>query len=154
LFLSGFIGEAFSMFYDVEKDTAPEVWRSHYGTMPRRVLRMSLYVLDVPEAVSLAEQMTREGEQSAWLAYNLYDEFISRVVSGMRERGERELQFPMFDLIDEPFDLPGFPRGYYKQGLLDEYERVVSCLVPLGWLEQMEALGAGVPLEYVFSLTR
>lgn len=138
------------MFYDVLKDTAPAVWRSPYGTMPRRVLRMSLYVLSVPEAVSLAEQMTRPGEQAAWLSYNLYDEFVSRVVAGMRERGERELQFPMFDLIDEPFDLPGYPRGYYKQALLDEYERVSACLVPVGWLEQMDALAAGVPLDFIF----
>ena len=151
------------MFYDVEKDTRPEIAPSSspYGLFPRRFLRLTLYRLSVEDALRFSavccEKLNR-AEASRMFRVpgscgefdTLFSHFTELVAWKMRKNGERELRFSINELLEEPFDLPGFPRNYYKQALLDEYERIASWLVPEGYVEQCDALAAGVPVEYIF----
>lgn len=66
--------------------------------------------------------------------------------------GEKLCYFPMRDILAGDF----FPYGDYDcaaewgKELREEYERLAGLVIADGYAEQIDALAAGVPFEYVF----
>jgi len=155
---------------DYEKEADARLEPFMFGSLRRELMRLTLYRLTVDDVIKIAERRTRDeylqarpGEEQRLI----FEAFKFALVAGWPPDefnrladGRRVLSFGLARLLIDDFiivedgkrvpEVRGTMAAQVHEKARERWEKAYSAVERVGYVEQMEAYSAGVPLEHIF----